>query len=156
MRPDFGIFEPMFQTAHGYLSLLNLGANDADQAVAAVRECCQRASNPFQEIGRLLADSNWRPHLVASVAVFALGFDSETVRLLWRRLDAGSWVTPQIGATLFAIDPGFLAQARSRLEAGCPVDTSDLISLSPAERHSAAGPAGAVHRSAKAAATLMC
>jgi hypothetical protein len=155
MKPDFGIFEPVFQTGHGYLALLHLGGDGASQAVAAVRACCRVTSDPHLDICRLLTDSNWRPHLVAAVAAFISGYHSETVRLLWHCLDTGSWVTPQIGATLFVIDPDFSAQTRSRLEAGCPLDASDLISMSPLERHSAAGPGGAVHRSAKTARTLM-
>jgi hypothetical protein len=41
------------------------------------------------------------------------------------------------------------------LEATCPVDSSEVLSMTPIERHSATGPAGSVHRSAKAAAALL-
>jgi hypothetical protein len=155
METDFGIFEPVFGSAHGYLALLHLSADDAPKAVELVTDCCRKIPNPYPDICRLLVDSNWRPHLVAAVAVIVSGPDNEATRCLWHRLDTGSWVTPQIGVALYLIDRDFEAQSRSRLDAGCPVDESDLMSMTVPERHSAAGPAGTVDRSAKAAATLL-
>ena len=153
MQPDFGIFEPVFKTAHGYLSLLNLTADDAPKAVELVLDCCRETTNPYRDICRLLADLNWRPHLVAAVAVIVSGHDPEATRGLWHRIDTGSWVTPQIGVALYLVDRDFEAQSRSRLEAGCPVDMSDLMSMAGPERHSATGPAGTAYISAKAAAS---
>lgn len=155
MNPDFGIFEPVFESAHGYLSLLHLSGDDASRAVELVKDCRRKSSNPYRDICRLLADSNWRPHLVAAVAAIVSGYDSEATRCLWRRLDTGSWVTPQVGVALYLVDRDFEAQSRRRLERGCPVDVSELMSMTGPERHSAAGPAGKADRSAKAAATLL-
>jgi hypothetical protein len=155
MEPDFGIFEPVFESAHGYLALLHLSADDAPKAVQLVTDCCRKTANPYPDIRRLLADSNWRPHLVAAVAVIVSGHDSEATKYLWHRFDTGSWVTPQIGVALYLVDREFEAQSRPRLEAGCPVDVSDLMSMTGPERHSAAGPAGTADRSAKTAATLL-
>lgn len=155
MEPDFGIFEPVFESAHGYLALLGLSGDDAPTAVQLVRDCCRKVADPYPDICRLLADPNWRPHLIAAVAVIVSGNNPEAVRRLWHRIDTGSWVTPQIGVALFLIDRDFEAQSRSRLEAGCPVDATDLRSMTGIERHSAAGPEGTVERSAKTAATLI-
>ncbi len=155
MKPDFGRFEPIFENAHGYLALLHLGGADARQRVADVKACCNADPDPLPDIRLLLAEANWRPHLVAAMAVWFSGYHSETVELLWRRVDRGSWVTPQICATLSVIDPDFPDNARSRLEAGCPLDTSELLAMTAMERHSAAGPAGSVHRSAKTANSLI-
>jgi hypothetical protein len=154
MASQFGIFTPVFETPHGYLGLLGLRASDAPETVARVKNCCQRG-DPFTDVCRLLADANWRPHLVAAVAVILGGYHEEAVRLLWRRIDAGSWVTPQIGVALSMTDPEFIPRARRRLEARCPLDASELLQMTPVERHSAAGPAGSVARSAKAAQTLV-
>jgi hypothetical protein len=123
--------------------------------VELVRNCCGKVPDPSSDICRLLAESNWRPHLVAAVAVIVSRFNAERASLLWRRLDYGSWVTPQIAAALFLVDPDFVSQARTRLEAKCPVDSSEDLSLTPLARHSATGPAGSVQRSAKAAASLL-
>lgn len=155
MDPRFGVFAPVFETAPGYLALLGLRGADAPEAVARVRDCCQRTSDPFPDVCRLLTDTNWRPHLVAAVAAIVRGYHDEAVRLLWRRLDTGSWVTPQIGVALSLVDPDFLRSAHERLEARCPLDASDLQRMTALERHSAAGPAGGVERSAKAAQTLL-
>ena len=155
MRPEFGIFEPVFASPHGYLALLGLGGSDADKAVALVRNCCANASNPFPDICRLLDDTNWRPHLVAAVAVIVSGFNSEAVARLWKRVDCGSWVTPQITTALFLIDPEFESQARARLEAKCPVNLTEGLAMTPAERHSATGPEGTIERSAKTGASLL-
>jgi hypothetical protein len=155
MEPDFGTFEPVFESALGYLALLHLGDDDAPKAVKLVTDCCRKVANPYSDICRLLADQNWRPHLVAAVAVIVSRHDSEYTRSLWHRLDTGSSVTPQIGAALYLVDRDFGAQSRTRLEAGCPIDVSDLLTMTGPERHSAAGSSGTVNRSAKAAATLL-
>jgi len=155
MKPDFGIFEPVFKSSDGYLAQLHLTDDDAPEAVAVVRQCCLSVATPWPDIQHLLNDKNWRPHLVAAIAIVSSGHDSESVRLAWRCLDTGSWVTPQLGVALFLSDPDFDAQSRSRLNAGCPIDSSLLASMSEIERHSAAGPAGKLERSAKAAATLI-
>ena len=135
---------------------MHLNGEDAGQSIALVKTCCSSVSDPFPDIIELLGDSNWRPHLVASVAIMISGYHSEAVRLLWRRVDTGSWVTPQLCATLSLINPEFLQQARSRLVSGCPLDATELREMDPAERHSAAGPAGILQRSSKAASALMC
>lgn len=155
MHPEFGIFEPVFTSPHGYLALLNLSSNDSGQAVQLVRDCCRKAGDPQPAIRNLLTEPNWRPHLVASVAAIVTGGHTTTAQELWDRIDAGSWVTPQIAVALYLVDSNFASQARTRLEAGCALDISELIDMTPAERHSAAGPAGEFHRSAKAAAALL-
>ena len=63
-------------------------------------------------------------------------------------------MVPQIAVILSTIDPDFEIQARQRLEAHCPLDSSELRALSMVERHSAAGPAGDIRRSAKTASAL--
>lgn len=155
MHPEFGIFEEVFDDWRGYLPLLNLASNDPHEAVELVRKCCHKMSDPFPDICRLLGDKNWRPHLVAAVAMIISGYQKNAVDLLWRQIDLGSWVTPQLGVALFLVDANFSVQAHIRLEAGCPIDTSDLVSMNPLERHSAAGSSESLDRSAKSAATLL-
>ena len=153
MPSDFGAFTPVFETAHGYLALLNLSADDSADAVRLVRQCAAT------DVGRtsvltLLADLNWRPTLVAAVAAAFLPSDTRIIDALWHRIDAGSWVVPQIAVVLAAIDTDFELHARQRLEAHCPLDSSELRALTMVERHSAAGPAGGTERSAKTASVL--
>lgn len=125
------IFDPLFESKYDYLCLLNLGGEDAVRAVQLVRACCRSVADPYPDINHWLDDPNWRVHLVAAVAAILQGPDPETVRRLWHRFDAGSWVTPQLAATLFLVDSDLERQSRTRLEAGCPVDVSELRAMSP-------------------------
>lgn len=153
MPSEFGVFAPVFKSPHGYLALLGLTSNDSIDAVRLVRHCALNDSDRTSTVG-LLADLNWRPTLVAAVAATFLPPDNRITNALWHRFDTGSWVVPQIAVILSAIDPDFQNQARKRLEAHCPLDSTELRALTMIERHSAAGPAGGIERSAKAASTL--
>jgi hypothetical protein len=143
----------VFASAHGYLALLHLAADDSAAAVCLVRQCAAIDTDRSSTLA-LLSDLNWRPTLVAAVAAAFLPFDSRITDALWHRFDSGSWVVPQIAAILSFIDPSFQLEARRRLEAHCPLDSSELRALTMIERHSAAGPAGGSARSAKAANAL--
>ena len=153
MPNDFGAFAPVFDSPHGYLALLNLSSDDSLEAVRLVHRCA--AIDPDRTpILALLSDLNWRPTLVAAVAAAFIPLDTRILDALWHRFDAGSWVVPQIAVILATIDPDFQIQARHRLEAHCPLDSSELRALTMLERHSAAGPASGAQRSAKAASAL--
>ena len=153
MPNEFGVFAPVFESPHGYLALLHLSAEDSTDAVRLVRQCAVADIDRSSILG-LLRDLNWRPTLVAAVAAAFLPSDSRITYALWHRLDSGSWVVPQIAVVLSAVDPDFQTQARRRLEAHCPIDSTELRALTVIERHSAAGPAGGTERSAKAASAL--
>lgn len=153
MPADFGVFAPVFKSAHGYLALLHLNSTDCANEVRLVRECAAADVEGADLLG-LLREFNWRPTLVAAVAAVFLPHDARVVERLWRQFDAGSWVSPQIAVVLSRVDPEFLPEARRRLEARCPLDVRELEALCMAERHSAAGPEGGAMRSAKAAAAL--
>ena len=156
MTPDrSGVFSSVFDSADGYLDLLHLDSHRGLNAVSSVVKCCHASPNPHLEIVRLLDDANWRPHIVAAVAVSALEYDHKSVASLWAAFDAGSWVTPQLAVAACLRDPNFSESARVRILARCPIEPSRLSSMSPVQRHSATGPAGARARSAKAAASLV-
>jgi hypothetical protein len=155
MQQHTGIFSPFFDSSPGYLDFLNLNSAEASHSVSRVIECCRLSSDPFQDIGRLLEESNWRFHLVAAVALSAIGYDRTAFNKLWSAIDAGSWVTPQLAVVAYLRDPDFIDRARVRVQSRCPVDTSRFTSMTPFERHVAAGPAGAPQRSAKAVNALI-
>lgn len=152
---QYGVFSPLFRSPPGYLPLLNLSSREANHAVFSVVECCRVTPDPYQEIGRLLGEPNWRPHIVAAVALSVLGYDERAFIKLWAAFDAGSWVTPQLAVAAYLRDPSFSDNARRRIESRCPVNPSRLISMTPLERHTSTGPAEVLHRSAKAAASLV-
>lgn len=151
----FGVFSPIFDSEPGYLDLLNLDSPNSNLAVSRVMECGRLSSDSFLDIGRLLDEANWRPHLVAAVALSVLGYNRTAFAKLWSAFDAGSWVTPQLAAVAYLRDPDFLDKARVRVQARCPVDASRLTSRSPVERHVDFGPAGIPERSAKAISALI-
>ncbi len=151
----FGIFAPLLQGTIAYLKLLHLGNSESTQAISWVIQCCGSASNPYEDICLLLGHINWRPHLVAAVAIATLPYNPDANRELWAAINSGSWVIPQLAAAASFRDPAFAQQARERLRAGYRVDTSRSAGLSAPERHSATGPGGSLHRSAKTTASLI-
>jgi len=74
-------------------------------------------------------------------------------RPLWRAIDAGSWVIPQLVVTALMVDRDFPIRLVERVESWCPVSVH--LGLSPVERHSATGPANPIQRSAKLLGSLL-
>jgi len=151
----FRAFSPLFDSDPGYLDLLNLDSPKSKLAVSRVMDCGRLSSDPFLDIGRLLDEGNWRPHLVAAVALSVLGYNRAAFAKLWSAFDAGSWVTPQLAVVAYLRDPDFSDKARVRVQARRPVDASRLTSRGPVERHVDFGPAGTSGRSAKAISALV-
>jgi|SRR5271157_4166565 len=151
----FGVFSLLFNSEPGYMDLLIPDPRRGKLAVSRVIECCHSSSDPSPDINRLLDQENWRPHLVAAVALSALDYSQVSFNKLWDAFDAGSWVTPQLAVAAYLRDPEFSDQARARVQARCPINASRLTPCSPLERHLAFGPAGPLERSAKAAGALI-
>src|SRR5262249_461244 len=63
----------------------------------------------------LLDDPRWRGQLVACHATVISGSDVDLDAALWRAIDGGSWVAPQLAVTSFLLDPEFEARAEQRL-----------------------------------------
>lgn len=151
----YGPFANVFETGElevpGYLKLLNLADNDASVVLRRIqRALTHEGANRF--IFLLLEDCNWRPQLVGCLACL-LRPDFDATGSLWRAIDAGSWITPQLAVVLLCLDRNFIRETRVRVESGCPV--SPIEGLSLMESYVATGPAGNKERSAKMMATLM-
>lgn len=114
MPNDFGAFAPVFESAHGYLALLNLAGDDAAARVRLVKDCCS-APSAAVDVEMLIGEPDWRPNLVAVVAAFFLPPWSRNLDSFWKRLDSATWVSPQIAVGLSIIDPDFSEQCRVRL-----------------------------------------
>jgi len=111
------------------------------------------AEEAVRGVEALFASPDWRPHLVGAVALILDGDRRLDPAALWRAVDAGSWVTPQLVATAYLADPSFPARVRERLEANCAIQVP--TKLSAGERHRATGPAAPEQRSAKLLASLV-
>ncbi|MFT3838669.1 MAG: hypothetical protein QM723_16945 [Myxococcaceae bacterium] len=149
---SFRSFEPFWEgPAHN--SLLDVSA-DARRNIERLMDLLDACADPLPELQAMLSEVNWRPQLVAAVAMLCCRPEQRPVDALWRAMDDGSWVSPQLAVVASAVDPGFLEQARRRIEARCPI--SERLSGIPWEmRHSAAGPGSVVGHSAKLLSSLV-
>lgn len=152
----FGPFDQVFATGDldvpGYLELLGL-RNDSAQIVIDRIERAMSLEDSCPWIDALFDDPNWRPHLVGAIALVLDDARHLPIAGLWRAVDSGSWVTPQLVVSAYLVDSGFPDQCRKRLARAAPV--SPPAGLSPIERHSATGPGSIRHRSAKLLASLI-
>lgn len=152
----FGPFAIVFTQHRGsipsYLVLLGL-FNEGTQDVISGTQSVLEPAKDGGWIDALFDDPNWRPHLVGAIALVLDDTEHFAPTGLWRAVDAGSWVTPQLVVTAYFVDPEFPHRVIERIEALCPVSVP--ASLTPLERHSATGPANLKQRSAKLMSSLV-
>jgi hypothetical protein len=156
---DFSPFEQAFERGElavpAYLTLLGLASPGVDVTIDRIEEALEHPEHPAG-LRRLLADANWRPHLVAATAMLAMEDPRPFIDALWAAIRHGSWVSPQLAVVASLVDPAFVSTAKARLDAGCPVELHpELASASPAARHSISGSTGTVGRSEKEANALV-
>jgi hypothetical protein len=136
--------------------LLSAPACQQDPTAQVVIDRIERAlarDGALRFIDILFDDPNWRPHLVGAIALILDDGDRLEAGGLWRAIDAGSWVIPQLVVIALMVDREFPARLVERVESLCPVSVP--LGLSPAERHSATGPGSSRQRSAKLLASLL-
>lgn len=142
---------PRFDIRSAYTELLHMRGRPG--VLMLVQTAIESGEVPGGFIHSLLADGNWRSHIVGAGAVLLHEKPREFAQSLWSAIDAGSWVSPQLVVTVFLIDPEFVEQAKRRIELGCPVSSPE--GLSPLHRHVVTGSGGATDRSSKNAASLL-
>jgi hypothetical protein len=153
--PTFGrIFWQKRDGVPLHLPLLGIG-EDADVSVRVIRKVCFESPDPRSEIQGLLRDLNWRPHLVAAIALMVCERDDGLMADLWCAFDEGSWVSPQLAVAAFCLDPEFGHRASTRIDLLCVGPTPRANILDPASRHSASGPESDYGRRCKALSTLV-
>lgn len=129
-----GPFSCFFDEAPLYLEFLSLNA--PEPTIRLLQEAIGASSDVGSDLRYMLHGPNWRPHLVAGMALL-LNDTPELSRELWSAFDAGSWVAPQLAVVLYFHDPCFSLHARDRLLLRCPVQASP--SLAAAEQVSDQG-----------------
>lgn len=112
----FGPFAIAFEQNPCYLSLLNLYNSDDSKTVVTRIKGAVAAGNTQQWVNRLLAEPNWRPHLVAAIVYLLDSEPQLSYTPLWRAIDAQSWVTPQLIITAMLKDRDFATCAVDRME----------------------------------------
>jgi hypothetical protein len=150
--PFAGAFEKGELTVPGHLELLNLHGPGADVVIDRI-QLALLTEEPRRWVDALFDDPNWRAHLVGAIAILLDGGARLDTVAMWRALDSGSWVTPQLVVTAYFADPVFPEHLIERVKRRCEVTVPSA--LSPVERHSATGPGGTVHRSAKLLVSLL-
>ncbi len=147
-----GPFEPLFRQGTDYLTLLNLPPA-ASPALQFIADVVREKPGYRQSVLALLGDPDWRLHLVAAIAVLLSRDRADLSPALWEAVDRGSWVAPQLAVVLSICDPQFVARAKQRILAGCPVAPPNLPSA--LEQHVVAGTGARSERSAKTLAALL-
>ena len=147
---EYGPFAELWADGPGHLYLLG----GSSIAFTKIERLVTREPTLEPFLTRMIRDVNWRPQLVASVALL-LSTDEPArhLRDLWAKLDAGSWIAPQIGCTLFFVDPDFDSEAERRVLRPPPMRAP--AGLTEPERVHAMGPAGGLKRTAKNTVTLL-
>lgn len=151
---EFGPFAAVLKAPGEPAPLTLLSMRGADVGVVIDRiERALSGDDAVRGAGALFASPDWRPHLIGAVALILDGGRRLDSSAMWKAIDAGSWVTPQLVTTAYLIDPSFGDRLRERIEGKCAVAVP--ANLSAAERHRATGPATPEQRSAKLLASLV-
>ncbi|MGY3795699.1 hypothetical protein [Aquimarina sp. 433] len=113
-----GIFDNFWDNQPNHLPLLNLRVDLSDtdtfnlgKSLKLIDQIIADGSieEIFSDVKIMLAELNWRPHLVAFIAILKLEKPDQQkfVDFLWKRLCQGTWVSPQLLVTLSKIDSNF-------------------------------------------------
>jgi hypothetical protein len=151
---EFGPFAAVLKSPGEPASLILLSMRSVEVGAVIGRiEQALSADDAVRGADALFASPDWRPHLVGAAALILDAGRRLDPSSMWKAIDAGSWVTPQLVTTAYLIDPSFADRVRERIDAKCAVAVP--TDLSPGERHRATGPATPEQRSAKLLASLV-
>lgn len=113
-----------------YLALLSMRGAEIPAEVERLRSLFKEVPEETLEndIITLLSAVNWRYHNIACVFI-ALGFSSSRIlEALWKRVNEGSWVSPQLAATAALVDSEFETKASS-LVASSKTNYKSIVAL---------------------------
>jgi hypothetical protein len=117
---SYGPFDEVCRSP-AYLTVLNLHGDDLPAVRRAIARVVQSEPECSPHIRRMLESRNWRPQLVALAAALSSPKPSVYASDIWATFDRGSWVAPQLAATLYLTDPDFAAEATRRVAVRCPL-----------------------------------
>ena len=130
----------IFKTGTKYLSLLHLDSDDTREVFLFVKDACGKSPDPVSEIKSLLDGDGWREHLVGACALLVREDLAVSLKdVLWKAIDVGSWVSPQLAVTAWFRDPDFLTNAKHRIERRCQQKTTEVPIMSSLMKHVVAG-----------------
>lgn len=113
-----GVFDSFWDNQPNHLPLLRLRTDMSEPKEFNLKKSIQlidqildnqTPDEIYVDLVRMLADKNWRPHLVAFVTVLKLDPPEQQKYIghLWKCLCIGTWVSPQLLVTLSKIDFNF-------------------------------------------------
>ena len=108
----FGPFASVFESGE-YLTLLHM-SSDAQIAIDRIEQIIG-TYDAIPWIRILFEKANWRPHLVGAMALLLDGGRASGIDALWRAIDRGSWVNPQLVVAAYFRDPNFSIAALTRI-----------------------------------------
>lgn len=115
---DFGPFVALFSgdRSAAYLSFLGMRSAEVQGALTSLSDVLRATDDADRYFEVMFQSRNWRPHLVAAVAVLLSHDRVAYASALWRTFDSGSWVAPQLAVVLYLSDPEFAREAKQRIE----------------------------------------
>lgn len=101
-----------------YLAFLSLRGSEVQEEIFKIRNALAQPTRAHLErdLISLLRARNWRFHNIACVAIACGGASATLLAELWSCIRAGSWTSPQLGATAAYIDPEFQQKAALLIE----------------------------------------
>ena len=114
----FGTFDNFWDNQPNHLPLLSLRIDLSDtenfnlgKSLKLIDEIISENSSEaiYNDKKIMLAELNWRPHLVAFITILKLEKSDQQkfIGYLWKRLCLGTWVSPQLLVTLSEVDFNF-------------------------------------------------
>lgn len=117
---QFGPFKSLFDGVNpsysGYLPLLGLRPGNATQSAIDRVERALHAGESQLWVDAMLAERNWRPHLPAALAFLLDRPQTLSPVSLWKAIDVGWWVTPQLVVAALFSDAEFPCKLEERLD----------------------------------------
>src|SRR5260221_61819 len=107
-----------------YKSFLGMCSSDVQPDLTSLSHLVRSTTAGPSDIELMLQGRNWRPHLLAAVAVLLSPDQASYAAMLWRTFDFGSWVAPQLAIALYFSDPAFGREAKHRIMSPCPVPSA--------------------------------
>lgn len=136
---EFGIFNDFWVNHPQHLPFLSFTESDFEPKSFGLNSSISNLElilkrNSLEDIKKdvieLLVTSNWRTHLVASIALTLLKKEhtNDLLEHFWHRINKGSWVVPQLLVVLSIVDSEFRVKAENIIkeESNYLLSNSDL------------------------------
>ena len=112
---DFGPFACLFSDGRGYRQLSMFDPRRVQPTLDELNSLIEDSDTWAAYLKIMMECNNWRFHIVAAATILLLPDGYRYATALWSTFDTGTLVAPQIGCTLFLVDPDFILRAKHRV-----------------------------------------